>query len=119
MDNPQFFSAATTFVPGDQTNIARLSALRLSLTMNNGTSSFESYYESVIGRLGIESARVTALYDAQVDIKTSVENQRESLSGVNLDEEMTKMTQYNTAFKAAAEFISVVQEMYDSLLAMV
>ena len=118
-ENPQFFAAATTFVPGDQTNIARLSSLRLSLTMNNGTSSFENYYESVIGRLGIESARVSALYEAQVDIKTSVENQRESLSGVNLDEEMTKMTQYNTAFKAAAQFISVVQEMYDSLLSMV
>ena len=119
MENPQFFAAAKSFTVGDQTNIMALNSLRLSLTMNNGTSSFESYYQSVVGRLGIESARVEALYEAQVDIKNSAENQRESLSGVNLDEEMTKMTQFNTALKAATQYISVLQEMYDSLLSMV
>ncbi|MDR0867981.1 MAG: flagellar hook-associated protein FlgK [Planctomycetota bacterium] len=118
-DNPQLFAAADAFVDGNQINIRSLTHMRIETTMKNGTASFEDFYNGVVGRLGIESARTASLFSAQADIKVSVENQRESLSGVNMDEEMTKMSQYLTAYKASSQFISVVNQMFDSLLSIV
>lgn len=119
VDNPQLLAGADNFTAGNQKNAQVLNDLRLKSTMKNGTSTFESYYQGVVGRLGIEASKTQLMYAMQVDIKISIENQRESLSGVNLDEEMIKMTQYQNSYSASAQFISVVQTMYDTLLAMV
>ena len=44
---------------------------------------------------------------------------RESVEGVNLDEELVKMTQYQQAYSAASRMIQAAQELYDTLLSMV
>ena len=42
-----------------------------------------------------------------------------SHEGVNLDEELVKMTTYQQAFNASARMITAANEMYDALLAMI
>jgi flagellar hook-associated protein 1 FlgK len=42
--------------------------------------------------------------------------ERESLSGVNLDEETVDMMRFQQSYDAAARFISVVQQMTDTLI---
>ena len=44
------------------------------------------------------------------------EEQRESISGVNLDEEMVDLVRYQQAFEAASRYISTVQELTTSLI---
>ena len=46
-------------------------------------------------------------------------SRRESISGVNLDEEMANLIRYQQAFTASARMITLVDEMMDELLNLV
>ena len=118
-DNPEYLAGASEFVEGNQDNVKKLLDLRSAHVMANDTSTFEDFYESIIGSLGIEASRVNSLQRTQTDIVVRVENQREDLSGVNLDEEMTKMMQFQKSYQAAAKFITTADSMLDTLMNMV
>ena len=44
--------------------------------------------------------------------------QRDSYSGVSLDEEMTDLTRFQKAFSASAKLITTVDEMLDTVIGM-
>ena len=48
-----------------------------------------------------------------------LQSQRSSVSGVSIDEEMTNLTQYQQAYQAASEVVTVVNELMQSLITMV
>jgi len=49
-------------------------------------------------------------------ITTQVDASRESIAGVNLDEEMTNMLSYQHAYSAAGRLVSTIDEMLDVLI---
>ena len=117
--HPELLAGADEFVEGNQENVKKLIELRGQLVMSGNTATFEDYYEAIIGELGIEASRTNSLYVTQKDIVVRVENQREDLSGVNLDEEMTKMMQFQKSYQAAAKFVTTADSMLDTLMNMV
>ena len=59
----------------------------------------------------------TALTSAQA-VKDEADARRQSVEGVNLDEELVNMTTYQQAFNASARVITAAKDMYDALLGM-
>ena len=45
-----------------------------------------------------------------------LQRQRDSVSGVSIDEEMTDMVKYQKAFEASARLVTTVDEMLDTIL---
>jgi flagellar hook-associated protein 1 FlgK len=79
-------------------------------------SSYQDVYGSLVETVGTETniAQINAQASKAV-LDVSV-NQRDSVSGVNLDEEATKLVQYQQAYSASAKLISVSQTIFDTLL---
>jgi len=93
-----------------------IAALRDGNYTNNNTTTFGNYYNGVVGEVGVgvSSSSRTLLYkQTMVDQLT---NRKESISGVNLDEEMADMIRYQQAYTASARMIGVVQDMLDELM---
>jgi flagellar hook-associated protein 1 FlgK len=59
------------------------------------------------------TARSDELILAQLD------NQRASVSGVSLDEEMTNLIKYQRSYDAAARVVNTVNELFQTILNMV
>jgi flagellar hook-associated protein 1 FlgK len=57
--------------------------------------------------------------DRQTVITTQLENQRQTVSGVSLDEEMLNLIKYQMGYNAAGKLCGVVGEMMDTLLGLV
>ncbi|MGP4077722.1 flagellar hook-associated protein FlgK [Halobacillus sp. K22] len=97
-------------------------ALALAEVQNNnlqllgGDTSLNSFYESMIGGMGVESQEIQRMAGNSNTLRQSVEEQRQSISSVSLDEEMTNMVKFQHAYNAAARNITVVDEMIDRVI---
>lgn len=81
-----------------------------------GNASVNSFYEGVIGRLGVEGLQANRLAGNSEILQQSVNEKRMSVSSVSLDEEMTNMIQFQHAYNAAARNITMVDEMLDKII---
>jgi flagellar hook-associated protein 1 FlgK len=75
----------------------------------------DSYHRLVVG-LGVEAQATNRRVEVQAAIVEHVDAARESAAGVNLDEEMAAMLQYQHAYDAAARFLTAVDETLDTLI---
>ena len=74
-------------------------------------------YESVISSLGVQGQRAKQMVENQDTLVNQLENKRQSISGVSIDEEMANMIKYQQAYSASAKVISNANRMMDSLMA--
>ncbi len=82
----------------------------------NADSTVMDKYESIISSLGVEGQRADQMVNNQETLVNQLENQRQSISGVSLDEEMANMVKYQQAYNAAAKLIRNSDQMLDSLM---
>lgn len=115
-DGDQFIIENNSNADGDNGNALKLASLQSALTMLNGTASFVDSYGSLVADIG-SSTRQHQISSAALDAlqKQAVET-RDSLTGVNLEEEAGNMLKYQQAFQAAAQLISVSETLFQSLI---
>lgn len=81
-----------------------------------GNQSLGEYYRSLVGTLGNRIQETGFLKANQDKIVSSLEIQRQSISGVSMEEEMTKMVQLEQAFTAASRLVNVADELTQTVL---
>lgn len=112
-------AAAANTVPGDNRNALALVNMRQTPFAALGNQTLEDNYLSLIGNVGSEVQRAGARFDFYQDVLTRTQARRESVSGVNMDEEMTKLIQFQRAFEASSVLVRTADEMYQTLIEMV
>lgn len=111
--------AASTSVTGDGENASKLAAVQNELLMNNKTSTLNSFMATVVGQIGGEVSTATTSSDHQTTIMNHLETQRDSISGVSIDEEMIHLIKYQMGYNAAGRLTTVVNEMLDTLMGLI
>ena len=101
----------------DNKNILELSLLQDKAILANGTSSFSDVYADLITRVGTKTHELQINKDAQKLLLEHIEAKRESIAGVNMDEEAANLVRYQKLFQANAQIIAVSQKMLDVLMA--
>lgn len=101
---------------GDGSNALLLAQLKNKLLMTGGTASFDDFYRSMVGQLGIEGQEASQMVENRNYLIEQLENRRESVSGVSLDEEMTNMIRFQHAYTASARIINVMDEMLEVIV---
>lgn len=112
-------SRTDTGAPGDNSNAIAIANLQNTLTMSGSTATFDDYYNSIVSSTGYAVQQATFSYNHQDSLVNYLENYRESISGVSLDEEMINMLQFESAYAAAAKLISKIDEMLQILMGMI
>ncbi|WP_203300953.1 flagellar hook-associated protein FlgK [Marinobacter sediminum] len=100
----------------DNRNAERLAALGTANTLNGGNQSFSEGYAGLVEDVGVKTRQSQLDLDAGKTLLEQSTNQRESVSGVNLDEEAGKLIQYQAAYNASAQVMSVAQDLFNTLL---
>jgi len=112
-------AASGTGAPGDNSNAIAIAELQNALKMNSDTSTFDNFYNSMVSDVGNKVRSSGMSYDHHTAMVSHLENYRESISGVSLDEEMVNLIQFQLGYDAAAKLISTTNEMLDTLINMV
>ncbi|MGA1488627.1 MAG: flagellar hook-associated protein FlgK [Planctomycetota bacterium] len=115
LDDPGLLAAGFGGGAGDNGAINAMLALRDEGLFAAGNS-FEGHYGALVGEIGLNSAEAREHLTNQVSITTAIQNQRESLSGVNIDEEAISLVSYQRAYPGAARFLNVVDRLLETLI---
>jgi flagellar hook-associated protein 1 FlgK len=105
--------AAASVGPGPTSDGGNATAMT---KLQNATAGAAVGYRQLIVSLGVEASVATSNLQTQTVISAQVDASRESVSGVNLDEEMTNMLQFQHAYSAAARMITTIDETLDVLI---
>ncbi len=81
------------------------------LSMN--VDDYYIYMTSWIGTMGQETIEFS---DNQNTLVQYIQNQKTSISGVSMDEEMTNMIKYQQAYNASAKVLNTIDEMIDTII---
>jgi len=105
----------------DNGNADAMYQLRLGILQSNGTyaDGADAIYRKMIVQLGVQASGVSSSLATQTTLSTQVDASRESVSGVNIDEEMTNMLQFQHAYGAAGKVVSTIDSMMDDLMNMI
>lgn len=98
----------------DNRNALQLSNLQQKNTLEGG--SYQDAYGRLVAGVGTRTAIAQTNLQASRAVFSSSENALSSVSGVNLDEEATKLVQFQQAYQASAQLIRAAQTIFDSLL---
>ncbi|HIE29024.1 TPA: flagellar hook-associated protein FlgK [Candidatus Poribacteria bacterium] len=99
--------------PSDNSIAIMISQLRTNKVMNEDTATFSDFYQSIIAELGGQSKNANQFREAQKLVVSQINQRRESVSGVSLDEEAIDLINYQSAYQAAARYINTVNELLD------
>jgi flagellar hook-associated protein 1 FlgK len=105
--------AAATSGEGSAGNDNATALANLSTANIVGGQTASGFLASFLGQIGSDTAGATTNNTAQQATLTQLTTQRDSLSGVSLDEEASNLTQYQRSYQAASQVFTIV----DSLMA--
>lgn len=103
----------------DNLNARAIAALRDAYTMNNATAGFGSFFNGLVGEIGVRAAGSSRSHDYTQTMVDQLSNRKQSVSGVNLDEEMANLVRFQQAYIASAKVIVAVDELLQELLNMI
>ncbi|MBB6216411.1 flagellar hook-associated protein 1 FlgK [Anaerosolibacter carboniphilus] len=101
--------------PGDGSNALLLLNMRHDTGMFSWGSP-DDFFKSLISNLGVDSQEAIRMMDNQNVLVNQIENSRQSVSGVSMDEEMANMVKFQHAYNAAARMITTIDEMLDKII---
>ena len=95
---------------------ATLTNFGMKISSNTTGMTFDSFYQDTIDKLGVDASAANSEVATQVNILNNLENSRDSISGVSLDEEMTNLIREQHAYSANAKVIATVGELLDVII---
>jgi len=101
----------------DNRNAVALAALQQQETALN--KSYQDAYGQLLAKVGTQANSIAVGYSANRTVLAASEDALESVRGVNLDEEATKLIQYQQAYTASTRLITAYQDLFDSLISAV
>ncbi len=81
--------------------------------------SYGDHYRSTVADVGLSTAQAQQGQAVHETLARNAEQRRVATSGVSLDEELTRMMQFQQAYVAATRMVNAVDEMAEALLQMV
>lgn len=117
-ENPRLLAASATGSVGDGGALLDMIAVQTK-DVAELDSTLGEFYGSIVGDVGFEISSTSNAQEIESFLLESLTAQREEVSGVNVDEELVKMIQFEQAYSAAAQFLQVVTQLNDTVMALV
>ncbi|HEY9900116.1 MAG TPA: flagellar hook-associated protein FlgK [Pantanalinema sp.] len=102
--------------PGDNEIAQKIASIRSEAGFGHPTQTLSDYYRTFLSNLGVvgQSANRTAVN--QTNLIDHLHDQRESVSGVSFDQEMSDLVRYQHAYNASAKVLTMFDEVLDRLI---
>ncbi|MGO9310819.1 MAG: flagellar hook-associated protein FlgK [Spirochaetia bacterium] len=101
---------------GDGTAALAIAQLRTTPVMVGVTSTFDSYFADRVAGIGLKGEEANRTMDTTKLVMKDLTDMRESISGVNMDEELSAMITYQNGYAAIARFVSTFDGLLNTII---
>jgi flagellar hook-associated protein 1 FlgK len=103
---------------GDNGVALAISGLRNKRFMDGGASTVERFYSTLLGEVGSRSKEAQTMAENHRLFSTQIENRRQSIRGVSLNDEGAQLVLFQRAYQAAARTVSVIDDLMETTINM-
>ncbi|WGT66281.1 flagellar hook-associated protein FlgK [Variovorax paradoxus] len=100
----------------DGSNALKLGALQRKNAMDGGTSTFNGAFAKLVSEVGNRAMEIRVASQTQESVTGQIRASRDSISGVNQDEETANLLMYQQMYQANAKVIQTASTMFDAIL---
>ena len=115
-DGDTFTIGNNTNGSSDNRNALNLVGLQLKDQLLGGTATYDETYAQMVSDVGSKAHHAEMNLSAQQSLLSRTQDAMQEVSGVNLDEEAAKLIQYQQAYQASAQIISVANTLFSTLI---
>lgn len=101
---------------GDGSNAIEMAKLKQRNILNDDNTTFDDFFVEMIAKVGVQAQEATRMGENQKLLINRLENERQAIMGVSLDEEMTNIVKFQHAFQASARVINTMDTMLDTII---
>ncbi|MGC8484754.1 MAG: flagellar basal body rod C-terminal domain-containing protein [Candidatus Baltobacteraceae bacterium] len=80
------------------------------------TQTLGQFYGNFVTRVGLDGQAAISGNQTQTTLANNINQVRQSISGININEETQNLVQYQNAYSAAARTINVINQMMQTLI---
>lgn len=118
LEDPHFISSGKDLVPGDNQVALAIAKMQTLPTMKEDTITFDEFYNGMLADVGLKIQTNQTEKTHQDNLLAQFKDIRDSISSVNIDEEVTDLVQYQKGYEASAKFITTIDEMMETVIRM-
>jgi flagellar hook-associated protein 1 FlgK len=111
---PGLIATSADGTPGDPGNALAMMALRSQALVGGAT--IDAAYSQLVTQVGANTQEARRTYENAALLTDSLENRRQSISGISLDEEMTNLLRFQRGYQASARALNAMDDMVDLLV---
>ncbi len=115
-DDPELLAASGNGAVGDNGTLLALLELAQGGVEGLGGRGLSDAYSDLVGDVGFKLSNTANAQEVETYLMSNLEQRREQISGVNVDEELVKMIEFEQSYQAASRFIQVVNDIHDDLM---
>ena len=101
---------------GDGRAAVEIAAIRNTSVMIGKDRTFDDYFASSVTNVGLKGEQAEMNMLSQNAIMNDLRDLRDSISGVNIDEELAEIIKFQHGYNAAAKFVSVIDSLLDTVI---
>jgi flagellar hook-associated protein 1 FlgK len=102
--------------PGNGDAALAIASIRNTPVMVGRLDTFDDYFADSVARVGLMGEQADRALESQSLIMKQLRDMRSSISGVNIDEELSQMIKFQHGYAAAARFITTMNDMLDTII---
>jgi flagellar hook-associated protein 1 FlgK len=101
---------------GDARAAVEIAAIRNTKVMIGSERTFDDYFADTVTNVGLKGEQAQNMLASQNKIMGDLKDLRDTISGVNIDEELADIIKFQHGYNAAAKFISVQDSLLDTVI---
>ena len=111
-----YLSPSGDVFAGDGRAAVEIAAIRNTSIMVGSMRTFDDFFADSVTNVGLKGEQAETNHLSQAAIMDDLRNMRESISGVNIDEELAEIMKFQHGYNAAAKFITVWDSLLDTII---
>jgi flagellar hook-associated protein 1 FlgK len=115
----RLLAASASGESGDGENAARIALLGRQASTLLGGRSIEDFHQAMVDTVASRTASAEVAYEAADAVHSTLAAQRETISGVSLDEEAINLAKFERAYQGATRYLSVLNTLAEEVMSLV